>query len=161
MLQPSHNRDAAKAPAAPGPDGRPSATQAPQTPQAWAILELFGHARIAGAISEQAFGGAALVRVDVPEVRYTEESYIDGLRTPSEGIIPAHTRSFGAASIYSINWCDEASALLAAHSIRHQPVRPYSMRNVLASMPDAERQRLLALTAGSTAATGDDDDHHF
>jgi hypothetical protein len=124
-------------------------------------VELFGHARIAGAISEQAFGGAALVRVDVPEVRYTDESYIDGQSAPGEGVIPAHTRSFGAASIYSINWCDEAAALLAAHSIRHQPLRPYSMRNVLASMPDAERQRLLALTAGSTAAAGDDDDAPF
>ena len=49
--------------------------------------------------------------------------------------------------------------MLAAHSMRHEPLRPYSMRNVLASMPDSERQRLLALTAGSTTAiNGDDDD---
>ncbi len=151
MMQASENRDAAQAPNAPG---APAA-------QAWAILELFGHARIAGAISEQAFGGAALVRVDVPEIRYTQETYVDGESAMVVGVIPAHTRSFGAASIYSINWCDEAAALLAAHSIRHAPLRPYSMRNVLASMPDTERQRLLALTAGTTTATLDDDDPPF
>lgn len=46
---------------------------------------LFGHARIAGRISEQVLCGQSFVRVDVPQVR----------------TIAAHTRSFGADAIYS------------------------------------------------------------
>ena len=132
----------------------------------WAIVEMFGHQRIAGAIREQAFGGAALVRVDVPEVRHLEEAYTDGQRHDVERVIPAHTRSLGAASIYSIHWVDEGTATLAAHSIRHMPLRPYSLRTVLAAMPEGERQRVLALTAGSAVAGGldsmeDGDAHPF
>lgn len=105
-----------------------SDAEAPK-PALWAVLELFGHARIAGAVSEQTFGGATLVRVDVPAVRFeevdydikTENGYAKKVRT-----IPAHTRSFGPGAIYSINWCDEHAATAAAHSIKHEPINPYS-----------------------------------
>lgn len=151
-MQPTENRDATQAPAATtvGPSSKPA--------QQWAIVELFGHARIAGAITEQAFGGGALVRVDVPAITLHEEIYVDGLRTTGNHTIPAHTRSFGAGAIYSINWCDEAGALVAAYGIRHEPLRPYSLRTALNGMPEGERQRLLALTAGSAVFTGADDD---
>lgn len=33
----------------------------------WAIVDLFGHTRIAGKVSEQVIGGCSFVRVDVPE----------------------------------------------------------------------------------------------
>ncbi len=142
-----------------------AATPEPRAPQPatarplmWAVVELFGHQRIAGAISEQAFGGSAMVRLDVPEVTVTETTYVDGEPAKVTRTIPAHTRSFGPASIYSINWCDEASATLAAHTIKHEPLRPYSLRAAMAGMPEPERLRLLALTAGSGCA---DDDHRF
>ncbi|MDD2657785.1 MAG: hypothetical protein PHD04_03970 [Candidatus Pacebacteria bacterium] len=32
----------------------------------WAIIDLFGHQKIAGRVSEQQIGGASFVRVDVP-----------------------------------------------------------------------------------------------
>ena len=33
----------------------------------WAVLELFGHQRLAGMVTEVQLGGASFVRVDVPE----------------------------------------------------------------------------------------------
>lgn len=33
----------------------------------WAIVELFGHSKIAGEISEQTIAGGPFLRVDVPE----------------------------------------------------------------------------------------------
>lgn len=114
----------------------------------FAIVELFGHARIAGRISEQVFGGAALVRVDVPEVTYTERVF--GSQPDVSHTIAAHTRSFGGGAIYSINWVDEAAATLAAQSIKHRPIQPYSLQDSLREMGDSARQRLLAApVAGS------------
>ena len=107
-------------------------------PKLFAVLELFGHARIAGQISEQVIGGASFVRVDVPEVLARP------LDRETTGLtIAAHTRTFGAAAIYSINWCDEETAKVAAHDIKHEPLRPYSLRDAINNMPTAERHRLL------------------
>jgi len=32
----------------------------------WAILELMGHRRLAGLVSEQQIGGASFIRIDIP-----------------------------------------------------------------------------------------------
>lgn len=120
-------------------------------PSLWAIVELFGHQRIAGRISEQNFGGAHFVRVDVPEIVATTHRYEAGERVEVRRLIDAHTRSFGAGAIYSVNWCDEATARIAAQSIEHEPLAPYSVKSALASLPDADRNRLLGMD-------GDDDD---
>ena len=105
--------------------------------QQWAIVELFGHQRIAGRISEQEIGGQKFVRVDVPEIERTE---YEGRVSK----IAAHTKSFGAGAIYAINWVDERAARVAAHSIKHTPIDEYSLRDALRSMTDTDRQRLLA-----------------
>ncbi len=118
----------------------------------FAIVELFGHGRIAGRISEQTFGGAELVRVDVPEVSYTDHEYVNGERQPTRHTIPAHTRSFGAKAVYSINWCDEAAAIAAAHAIRDRPLSTYSLRTVLEQLSHGERRELLGFNEGHDAA---------
>lgn len=123
-----------------------------QAPRLWAIVELFGHQRIAGAISEQNFGGAHLVRLDVPEVKITEKRYDEAEPRTVTRIIEAHTRSFGAGAIYSINWCDETTAHVAAQSIKHEPMQPYSVRAALQNLPEEHRTRLL------TVDPDDDDD---
>lgn len=116
-------------------------------PMLYAVIELFGHARVAGAVSEQNFGGANLIRVDVPEVQFTATDY-DAPRTETgypkaTRTIPAHTRSLGAGAIYGINWCDEETARIAAQSIRDEPLQPYSVREALESLPQGQRTRLL------------------
>ena len=146
--------------AAQAPTATATATGPSSAPAMWAIVELFGHARIAGAISEHAFGGGALVQVDVPAITYTN-AHCNGDNTHTgTQTVPGHTRSFGPAAIYSIHWCDEATANLAAHDIKHQPLRPYSLRAALAGMPDGERQRVLALTAGASLAAALDNEYN-
>lgn len=134
--------------------------QAPQptqqvTAQQWAIVELFGHSRIAGAVSEQSFGGSTFVRIDVPELHTTSrefdrasEQWVDKPRS-----IQQHTRSFGSGAIYSINWCDEPTARAAAAAIRHEPISTYTLREAFANLPAAERTRLLG--APETAVDAD------
>lgn len=89
----------------------------------WAILELFGHARIAGLMTEQVIGGCSFVRVDVPAV--------DGR--------PAYTKLFGQGAIYAVSFVDQDVALAAAEKIRAVPVTPYDVGSLTS---EAVRQRL-------------------
>jgi len=86
----------------------------------WALVELFGHARIVGRVTEATIGGGAFIRVDVP----------DG----SGGI--AFTRFFGPGAIYSISPITEQTAVGMAANIGAEPVRPYDViKKVQASQP--------------------------
>lgn len=73
------------------------------------IVELFGHQKIAGKVSEQVVGGQSFVRVDVPETKRSG----------------AFTRLFGAGAIYSITPVSEEIATRAAESIYVEPVTVY------------------------------------
>ena len=97
----------------------------------WAIVELFGHASIAGLLTEQTIGGNSFVRVDVPEFISEGQTF------------PAVTRLLGNASIYGITFVDEATATIAAREIRYQPVSVWSLRRGLEGLPVDARQRLL------------------
>ncbi|AMR77278.1 hypothetical protein [Cupriavidus nantongensis] len=110
-----------------------------QPQKQYAIIELFGHARIAGQISEQTFGGTTFVRIDVPEITYC----VSGQKGDERAVIPAHTVTFGPGSIYAINWCDEAASVLAAHSIRREPLYLYALQDALRRMPEQSRAPIL------------------
>jgi len=81
----------------------------------WCIVELFGHARIAGHVTEDVIAGQGFVRVDVPTL-------------PIRGNMPEQTgftRLFGPSAIYSITPVDETIATRAADSMRVEPVNVY------------------------------------
>lgn len=59
--------------------------------QFWALVELMGHTRIAGLVTEVEFGGAKMIRVDVPEV----EEGASRWGGASNRRIPAYTRIVG------------------------------------------------------------------
>ena len=84
-------------------------TETQQKLEAWAIVELFGHTRIAGHVSEFVIGGASFVRVDVPEVAN----------------VPAFTRLYGPSAIYSISFVDEETARQAVSAIVPRPITIY------------------------------------
>lgn len=81
----------------------------------WGIVEIMGHQRIAGRISEQAVGGTSFVRVDVPE---TETS-------------PAFTKMYGSGAIYAITVTDEETARAAASEFIDRPISVWSARKML------------------------------
>lgn len=70
--------------------------------EAWALVEIFGHSRLAGKVTEQSVGGCNFVRVDVPEVE-------------ARGVkIPAFTQLLGEKSIFRLTLCTEETARKAA-----------------------------------------------
>lgn len=116
----------------------------------WAIVEIFGHQRIAGFLSEQTIGGQSFVRVDVPELpARPKRTYDEG-----EGPVSAHSKLYGGGAIYAISPVDETVARAAAMSIRHKPVDSYGIESVLRNMSPEHRSRLLA---GPSDDSHDDD----
>ena len=80
--------------------------------EAHALVELMGHARIAGKVSEETIAGVAMLRVDVPNT--------DGRE--------AYTKFYSAGAVYCITPCDEATAQLAADQFNVPPISPYILR---------------------------------
>ncbi len=72
----------------------------------WCIVELFGHAKIAGLCTEENIAGTNMLRVDVPETKQQ----------------PAFTRYFGSGAIYAINPVDEQTCAVIAESLNVAPV---------------------------------------
>ncbi|PTB23476.1 hypothetical protein C9I56_38985 [Paraburkholderia caribensis] len=87
----------------------------------WAIVELFGHQRIAGRISEQTIGGCSFVRVDVPAC--------EAIGTMPE--TQAFTKLYGQGAIYAVTFVDEDAARVSASHLRIQPIDEWTLRQAL------------------------------
>lgn len=98
----------------------------------WALVELFGHNRIAGKVTEAEMGGGALIRVDVPPVKD---------RQPI-------TKYYNVKAIYGITPVDEATATRMAESIDAAPISSYSI--------DREIERRKRLGSGESDDDPDD-----
>lgn len=101
---------------------------------AWAIVELFGHQKIAGELTEQTIGGAHFIRVDVP-------AFDDS---------PPITKLYTQGAIYGVTFVSEQIARAAARSYRIAPVNAYELRHLL-----EQQGKLLS------GPTIDDDDPEF
>lgn len=85
----------------------------------WCIVEVMGHVRLAGKVSEQAIGGSSFIRVDVPETKQQ----------------PAFTRFYGAGSIYSMSPVTEEAARACAERFTAPPIDIYDVRQLVAKLP--------------------------
>lgn len=83
--------------------------------EGWAILELMGHRKLAGYVSEQTVGGAAFLRIDVPGA--------GGEKT---------TQLYAPAAIYCITPTTEEIVRQVAPKYRPAPVSQWE----LAALPD-------------------------
>ncbi len=81
----------------------------------WAVVELFGHTKIAGEVSEKSLAGGAMLRIDVPEI-------------PGN---PAFTRFVNISAVYAINPVDPDTAKQAAASLMVKPIESWDIRKML------------------------------
>jgi hypothetical protein len=88
--------------------------------EVWAIVELFGHNKIAGKVSEYNIGGV-FVRVDVPDI----------------GAEPAFTRFINPSAIYAINPVTEEVARGYAARLKSKPIDSWDAREVLKRIDEA------------------------
>jgi hypothetical protein len=81
----------------------------------WAVVELFGHQKIAGLLTEATIGGCSFVRVDVPE----------------NGSSPGFTKLYGNGAIYAISFVTEEIARRAASYYEIKPVQSYELPKLM------------------------------
>lgn len=86
-----------------------TAAPAPEKFEAWGFVELMGHQRIAGRLSERAIAGRNLLQVDVPEG--------EGFRTVF----------YGGGAIFAMHVTDEAVARKLATRLGDKPVYAYQL----------------------------------
>ena len=110
----------------------------------WAIVEVFGHQKFAGRVTEQALGGASFVRVDVPAVNGSS----------------AFTKLFGASAIYSITPVSEDLARKAVQACHSEPISVYipQDRQIPAGTPGGGRLCRHGLANCDTCLSPEDHD---
>lgn len=123
----------------------------------WAIVELMGHQRMAGRVTECTIAGGAFLRIDVPEVTVPGRSPDSwGAGWPSR-TIPAFTRLVSPSAIYAINPTTEEIARRAAQHAHAEPLQAYAppAHTPAPQLPGADggpvEQAAAAISAGSHA----------
>ncbi len=86
---------------------------------AFCIVDLFGHTKIAGMVSEQDIGGSGFVRVDVPETNGQK----------------AFTRFFGPGAIYAIQPVDRETGLAAVRAFQVKPIDLWTIQDMIRKLP--------------------------
>jgi hypothetical protein len=92
--------------------------------EVWCVLELMGHVRTAGRLTEEELFGAKLGRLDVPQ--------------PDGTFVTQH---FGGGSVYRITYVSEEAARQVAARTPPAPVHSWEMPRVLpaATTPTGEQ----------------------
>lgn len=88
----------------------------------WAVVELMGHVRTAGRLSEEERFGVKMGRVDIPQ---SDGSFV--------------TQYFGGSSVYRLTLVCEDAARLVAISNRLQPVHSWEMPKALPPAAEARK----------------------
>jgi hypothetical protein len=100
----------------------------------WAIIDLFGHSKIAGKVKSESFGAACLIRVDVPKITRQatqqwdakKERYVPG----GKHVIEGFTRYIGVSAIYSLTPVTEELARKAAEQCAPEPVSAFGLESI-------------------------------
>lgn len=114
--------------------------ETPQSFESWAIVEVMGHKKYAGLVTEQVIGGQSFVRVDVPAIH---DDNPDERREK-------FCKLFGSGSIYCITPVSEDVARAMVLQLAERPIPIFELRNL--------QNRQVPATLGFYDDAGDDHD---
>lgn len=106
----------------------------------WCLVELFGHQKLSGKVSERNLGGAAFLQVDVPETTNN----------------PAFTKILNPSAIYAINPIDEQTAKAYAENIESKPINTWDVHEFLRK---ANKQLAAKSDDAEIKYNADDEEH--
>ena len=90
----------------------------------WCVLELYGHRRLAGKVTDAVIGGASFIRIDIPAK--------DGKKT---------TQFYSPAAVYAITPTTEEIATLIAINTEPEPVNKWEITHMLESAKESAYKR--------------------
>ena len=105
-----------------GVNSRATGTGGSNSFDEWALVELFGHQRIVGRVTESVLAGGSFLRVDVPSFNGA----------------PAFTRFIGPSAIYSLNPITEEVARGLMANGRNEPVSRFELPQIAEKVEDTE-----------------------
>ncbi len=94
----------------------------------FALVELFGHQRIAGKVTEAEIGGGKFIRVDVPAL--------------DQDSLPV-TRMYSPGAIYGITPLSEETTLALARQLKVAPMSRWDARALIEKEPEQKSLPLL------------------
>lgn len=106
----------------------------------WAILELMGHRRVAGKVTEQEIAGANFIRIDV----YGDDGAVA-------------TQFYSPQAVYAITPTTEEIARAVAVNSQPQPVSPWEIRGLLEAQPRSGQYPADAADEDEDEGAGEDD----
>lgn len=80
----------------------------------FAVVELFGHQRVAGKVIEQSVGSSTFIRIDVPETKQQ----------------PKFSRIVNPSAVYAINPVTEEVMVHMAEQIQQKPIDVWDVREM-------------------------------
>lgn len=89
----------------------------------WGILELMGHVKVAGLITEEERFGSKVGRIDIPQ----GDVFV--------------TQYFGGSSVYRLTPCTEEIARAIAKNVNHAPVYEWDLRRTLGLIEAKEKAK--------------------
>lgn len=101
--------------------------------EGWAVLELMGHRRLGGYVSEAELAGGKFIRIDVPEP--DQDSSVGSPGRPLPNATRA-TQLYGASAVFCLTPTDEATARAVAKASVAAPVSRWELRGLAASSDD-------------------------
>lgn len=113
----------------------------------WCLLEIMGHQKFAGRVSEQVIAGQAFVRIDIPQRK-------DGVGVA----IPGFTKLFGPSSVYSITPMAEDLARAMAQQLDVEPISKYDLPEWMREKMNSAKQMCLLPELRDELDDEDDDD---
>jgi hypothetical protein len=113
----------------------------------WGVVEVMGHKKFAGHITEQVIAGSALVRVDVPEVVAVDYNRVERTYAP-------FTKLIGVGSVYAITPTTEEIARRMAVEIARYDGDPLPVR-----LP--ESRQLAAVSQSDDVSEWNEDDEEL
>lgn len=106
-----------------------------------AVIELFGHQRMAGKVTEQTIGSSTFIRVDVPE---TETQ-------------PSFTRIINPSAIYAINPVTLDVMQHMANKIQNKPIEAWDIRQMQKKLLELSEAEIHENPKSGDWSTFDDD----
>ena len=113
--------------------------------ETWAIIQLFGHKKMAGVATTENFGPSVMLRVDVPET--TRQ--------------PAFTEYYGMSAIYAISPISEEMARKTAESLNVLPPIPYEVSAAIDKAFYEGKKSALALAEKSVERVSTDTEENY